>query len=756
MEPKASLSRIAIVSTVFGCVAFGALWVLLQGMPQHFPIALMSVPVLLLIAGSVLFFRQRRHLIAARRQQETDIIYQKQLESALRKSDALFQSVSQSANDAIIAADSSGKVIKWNAGAQSIFGYVESEAIGQPLTLLMPQRFCEQHQAGMSRVCAGGEPHVMGTPVELSGLRKDGSEFPLELSLAQWQIPEGHFFTGVIRDITGRKKIEQELENQKDHLEELVEVRTTALSHALEVAKLADRTKDAFLANMSHELRTPLNAVIGMAGLARNISTHPKQREYLDKIANSGKHLNRIINDLLDLSKIAAGHMEFETTSFHLRALLRHCTSGMADLAAEKKLELIEAIDEEVPDTLLGDPLRIEQILINLLGNAIKFTPKGRINVRVSVHAREENRIGLQIEIEDTGIGLRPQDIERLFKPFSQADATVSRQFGGTGLGLAISKRLAEIMGGDIDVSSREGSGSTFRVRIWLGVDTAAASLISEQSETELRAVHYRNAQILVVDDQALNREIVEALLTAVGIVPQMAENGEQALDILSRSGPDAFDLVLMDIQMPVMDGLAATRTLRGQRGFDALPIIAMTAHTMAHEKEIGRTAGMNDHIGKPFDSHSFYRTLAKWLPANKRVAAFDSTALSEPQNPVSESANDLSTLRAIDVLNGLARFNGKEDRYRYWLSDFAASAGSLPGQIRSDMAAGQPDAAERKIHAFKGRVGMLGMDELHGLFSALENVLCNGDAIDEQLAKVEQSIAEICDDLAHFFGKKV
>jgi hemerythrin-like metal-binding protein/PAS domain S-box-containing protein len=682
-----------------------------------------------------------------------DITERKRAEDALRKSEALFQSVSQSANDAIITGDSSGKIVKWNRGAECIFGYLESEVIGQPLTLLMPPRFRQPHVDGMQRVGAGGEPRVMGKTVELFGVRKDGSEFPLELSLAQWQIPEGRFFTGVIRDITARRNVEQELADQREHLEALVEQRTIELSRALEVARLADQTKDAFLANMSHELRTPLNAVIGMTGLARTMSTDPRQRDYLDKVTSSGRHLNGIINDLLDFSKIAAGHLEFEAVSFSLSALLQRCHSVMSFRAVEKGLELVETVDVEVPDVLAGDPMRIEQIILNLVSNAIKFTPAGRVEILVSLHAREEIGVCLNIAVKDTGIGMSADDLGRLFKPFSQADASVSRKFGGTGLGLAISRRLAELMDGDISVSSIEGGGTTFTARIWLRMGRETDLPGSGPTADVALPARYQGARILAVDDQPLNREIVEALLIEVGIAPSMAENGQEALDILSEAGADAFDLVLMDIQMPVMDGHTATRALRRLPGFEVLPIIAMTAHTMAHEQQLDADAGMNDHIGKPFDNVGFYRTLAKWIPENKRKPTPAAEGSAAPSRSSNDAGNELDRLRGVDVAAALARFGGNEVRYRHWLAEFAATAAAVPDQMRGEIAAGRVDQAARTAHAFKGRVGMLGMTHLQSLVAELEPTLHVGAADDELLSRVDQSISQMREQLARMLG---
>ena len=678
-----------------------------------------------------------------------DVTTHKQAEDALRESEALFRAVSESAHDAIVTADGSGKIIKWNPSAGQLFGYTESEAMGQSLTCLMPNRFRDRHVAGMNRVMDGGRPHVMGNPVELVGLRKDGSEFPLELSLARWQIARGNFITGVIRDITVRKNIERKLENQRDHLEELVGTRTGELTQALAAAEVANQTKDDFLANMSHELRTPLSAVIGMANLARGISTEPKLRDYLEKIVRSGEHLHRIINELLDISKIAAGHMELENISFSLRSVFAHVESVMAHRATEKGLEIVVVIDDAVPDVLLGDPTRVTQIGLNLLGNAIKFTQVGRVAVHVSVQASVQSRVCLEIEFEDTGIGMRPEDLNLLFKPFTQADASVSRKFGGTGLGLTISRRLAQMMEGDISVTSIEGRGTTFKVSLWLGLGNAADLPAEHAASDEMLPLSYQGARILVADDQPLNREIVEALLAAVGITAAMAENGQEALDILTESGPDAFDLVLMDIQMPVIDGLTATRTLRSRAGFESLPIIAMTAHTLTHEQKINAAAGMNDHIGKPFDNLSFYRTLAKWIPKSKQKAACAAKVFPGQPEPLIEAQPELHTLHGVDIAAALARFGGAEDRYRHWLAEFVATAVDVPEQIRSAIAAGQHEQAGKTVHAFKGRVGMLGMIDLHGIVCALEPVLHKGTSSEGLLATLERSINEMRDKLS-------
>ena len=677
-----------------------------------------------------------RALRRGEQQRQQKEVQRQQAETLVRASEErLRQMVEWSPEGINIHRD--GKFIYLNPAALRMLGAGSAQdLLGKPiLDIIHPE--CRQFV--QERVKAVAEDGISAPMAEMKFLKLDGSVIDVE---AQGKpiVFDGEPAVHVAwRDITESKQVKRQLEEQKEHLEELVAQRTVDLSEALEAAKLADETKDAFLANMSHELRTPLNAVVGMAGLARGLSTDPKQRDYLDKIAVSGTHLSRIINDLLDLSKIAAGYLEFETVTFSLRGVLERYRSVMAYRASEKGLELSEKIDESVPDVLLGDPLRLEQILLNLVGNAIKFTLTGRVEVRIALHASEEGRVCLAVEVEDSGVGIRPEDVERLFKPFSQADASVSRQFGGTGLGLAISKRLAEMMGGGIEVSSCQGKGSTFRVRLWLGLGKES----DLPAFAECAQVFYRDARVLVVDDQPFNRDVAEGLLAVVGIETHLVENGQQALDLLSCNA-EAFDLVLMDIQMPVMDGLTASRAIRRLEGFAELPIIAMTAHAMAHERERSIVAGMNDHIGKPFDAAGFYSIVAKWIPRDKQYLQPGATA-------PPALARGLPLMQGVDVDAGLALLSGDEARYRHWLRDFATTAPVAVAQMRRDLAAGALEAISVAAHALKGRLGLLGMNELFDVAAALEAATSRAESVDSLLHRLEEGAAAMC---AEIHGK--
>jgi signal transduction histidine kinase/CheY-like chemotaxis protein len=392
-------------------------------------------------------------------------------------------------------------------------------------------------------------------------------------------------------------------------------VHERALAAAKEEAEEASRMKSAFLANMSHEIRTPMNAVIGMAWLALRTELTAKQRDYVEKIHRSAISLLGIINDILDFSKIEAGKLDIERIPFSLNEVLTNVRTVTAQRAQEKGLQYEFEISEDVPMQLIGDPTRIGQVLINLLNNAIKFTEQGEVRLRCHSTRVGNRTVTLHFSIHDTGIGLSAQEQQKLFHAFTQADGSITRKFGGTGLGLAISKGLVEMMGGIMSLHSEPGVGSIFSFTIHAELSALLQGAHQYSPMLGTQAIpDLEGCRLLLAEDNELNRQIACEMLVATGAQVAVAENGSLAVEILLADGPDAYDLVLMDIQMPVMSGPAATRRLRMEAAFDKLPIIAMTAHATVEESAHYLDIGMQGHVTKPIDPDAFYATLAHFL----------------------------------------------------------------------------------------------------------------------------------------------
>ncbi len=415
-----------------------------------------------------------------------------------------------------------------------------------------------------------------------------------------------------------------------------VNVDVTALAQARREAEEATQAKSIFLANMSHEIRTPMSAIIGLSNIALKSDLQPKQRDYVSKINKAGTLLLGILNDILDVSKVEAGKLEIEQVSFRLGDVLDNASTMVAHKAHEKGLDLNIAVADDVPQGLVGDPLRLGQILINLLGNAVKFTEQGQISVSVSCMERSAEKVQLRVQVQDTGIGMTPEQAGKLFQAFSQAEGSTARKYGGTGLGLTIAKRLVELMGGSIHVESSPGVGSTFWFPAWFGMDANAdAQGHGQHSGADPQTPDLHGVRLLLVDDNEIDLHIAEELLVAAGASVATANSGREALDMLAADA-NVCDLVLMDVELPGMDGIEVTRLIRAQPKLAGIPILALTAHSMPAERKRCADAGMLDHIAKPIDPQALFATLLRWLPQ----AAFPVPASSVVAAPDAKDAD--------------------------------------------------------------------------------------------------------------------
>jgi PAS domain S-box-containing protein len=534
---------------------------------------------------------------------ETNLLLEQKVENRtqdLRQSESRVRAILDSALDAIVGMDSQGFVNEWNPRAESMFGWKKAEVLGKRMSeVIMPEKYRPMHEAGVKHFVESGVSTILNRNIELVALKKDGSVFPIELSISATGSNHDYNFTAFIGDITQRKIAEEKMKQMNLELEDA----------ALE-ARQASELKSFFLANMSHEIRTPINGVIGMAGLALDTELTTKQREYLEIIRLSADNLLTIINDILDLSKIESGKMELEKIDFEVASLIRDIHRSMIYSTEKKSLQLDLDLSEDVTTNVNGDPGRLRQIFLNLIANAVKFTEQGKVTIRGRKTGENENGMTFRFEVQDSGIGISKDQQVRLFQPFSQADHSTSRKFGGTGLGLSICRRLVSLMKGEIGVTSENGEGSTFWFTVVLPKSKVAVITHLEKNET---LVDNRTlGHILVVEDNPVNQKVALGMLQKLGHRVEVVGNGKEALEALARV---PYHLILMDCHMPEMDGFEATQQIRaGKVGRAKIPVIAMTANALSGDREKCIAAGMSDYISKPVSIGALDKMIQKWL----------------------------------------------------------------------------------------------------------------------------------------------
>ena len=640
-------------------------------------------------------------------------------DEAFNRSQIHFRAVVDSSLDCVVTMDVEGRIIEFNPAAEQVFGYRREEVIGRLLSeIIIPPRLRDQHAAGMERYLQSRQPTVLNKRLELTAVRRDGTEFPVEVTISESIDTQGQlFFTGNLRDITERQRAD------------------AALREAKAAAEQANQAKSDFLANMSHEIRTPMSGVIGMTDVLLNSGLTSEQIKMVGLIRDSAHAQLGVLNDILDFSKIEAGKMDMSIEPFSLRDVIDKVCVGFSELARRNAVTLRQEVDERVPKALEGDAMRVRQIVANLTSNAIKFSGgagrAGEVTVSARLGGEVDGKNWVELSVRDNGIGMDEETRQRLFAPFTQADSSTTRKFGGTGLGLAISRRLVEMMGGSIGLTSALNVGSTFTVRLpFAPADEARLASLVEAPEGKLEAAQLPSREeairqgrlILVAEDNDVNQEVIRQQLAMLGLLCDVAGDGREAYALWLQG---SYGLLISDIHMPLMDGYQLAHAIRVEeekRGSGRLPIIALTANVVKGEDERCRAAGMDAYLSKPIALMKLKAGLDRWLPAS----ASEPAAVSVEAAPVPAPVCEELPLYDPAALQNTIGDNPAMHRRLY--AKFLPNAQEKTELLRAAVAAGDTAAVGQIAHALKSSSRAIGAMRLGACFERLERAGKAGD----------------------------